>query len=242
MVKYHCTRYASFLWSDALNTYWALESWRIPILLWIKFNILCSQDHTVSIDAYGVWASKAMILSLFRRIITAYHTEFGESVFGDKYYQLRFLIRCINQPTARTFYLGPNTDFDEGGVATHSCFCFIWKYNKDKPEIHDQFFSLADIKYYFVWHIDMYQGKNAWNIDIYHREKKIPTMTNAVINVVLDSNISNYHYGERKLLLDNRYACTEIFEILGEEMNIIGGGNRKKEQTRFSRRQWMVDI
>ena len=46
-----------------------------------------------------------------------------------------------------------------------------------------------------------------------------------VINSILASNIANDHYGAYKLLLDNRYACPDLFVILFEEKKLIGYGN-----------------
>ena len=70
-------------------------------------------------------------------------------------------------------------------------------------------------------------------------------MIKAVINYFLDSNISNDHYGERKLLLHNMYACTELFVILGEEMNLIVGGTCRKKRISFlgddERSKWPKD-
>ena len=73
-----------------------------------------------------------MSLYCFRHIRYAYNTEFGESEVGDKCHQLIFLIRCINQDPARTFYLFPNSDFDEGVISARSRLCCVQKYNKDK--------------------------------------------------------------------------------------------------------------
>ena len=66
----------------------------------------------------------------------------------------------------------------------------------------------------------MYHGKNEGNFGISHREKQLPTTMKVFINDVLDSNIKNDHYGAHKLFLGNRYACTKLFEILVEDMNL----------------------
>ena len=50
-----------------------------------------------------------------------------------------------------------------------------------------------------------------------------------VINSVLDSHISNDHCGSRKILLDNRYDYPELFEIIFEEIKLIGGGTCRKK-------------
>ena len=45
----------------------------------------------------------------------------------------------------------------------------------------------------------------------------------AVINYVLGSKIANDHFGTQKQLLYNSYDCTELSEIIFEDMNLIGG-------------------
>ena len=65
-----------------------------------------------------------------------------------------------------------------------------------------------------MWHIDMYQGKDAGNIDNNQRANQLTTTTEAVINYVLYSNIANDRCGVRKIFLDNRYACPYLFPIL----------------------------
>eukprot|EP00957_Ditylum_brightwellii_P203431 15334588-Ditylum_brightwellii.AAC.2 len=62
----------------------------------------------------------------------------------------------------KSFHFGPKLAFDEGGVATQSCFCCVRQYNNDESnKFCIDFFVLADSKDYFVAHIDVYQGENA---------------------------------------------------------------------------------
>ena len=82
--------------------------------------ICCVQRYTISLEAYGGWDIKIMSISRFRNIRSAYNPKFGESAVGDKCHQLIFMFRCINQAAARNFDLGPNADFDEGGIANRS--------------------------------------------------------------------------------------------------------------------------
>ena len=78
-----------------------------------------------------------------------------------------------------------NEYFDEGGIGTRSRFFLVRKYNKNNPgKYRIGFFVFANSKYYFVWHLDVYQGKNAGNIDIHYRAKKLPKTMKAVINAV----------------------------------------------------------
>ena len=54
---------------------------------------------------------------------------------------------------------------------THICLYCVWKYNKDNLDIlRIDLFVLEDRKYYFVRHLDVYQGKNAGNTDIHHHK------------------------------------------------------------------------
>ena len=92
---------------------------------------------------------------------------------------------------------------------------------------------MDDIKYYFVFNFGVYQGDNTGNIYIRHCAEQLPKITKDVINAVLVSNITNYHYGARKIFLDNMYACSELFAILFEEMNLIGGGTCRKNRICF---------
>ena len=57
---------------------------------------------------------------------------------------------------------------------------------------------------------------------------QLPTTTKPVINAVLDSNSANDHCKSRKIFLEDRYDCTDIFAVLFEEMNLIGGGTCRK--------------
>ena len=110
----------------------------------------------VSIEAYGGWDSKVMILYHFRHIRSAYNPEFGESTVGGKCHQLLFLIQFINRASAITFVLVPNAAFDEGGIATHSRFFCVYKYNKyNQEKIRIDFFVLFNRNYYFIFHISV---------------------------------------------------------------------------------------
>ena len=56
---------------------------------------------------------------------------------------------------------------------------------------------------------------------------------NAVISDVLVSIIANDHCGECTLLLENMHACPELFTILFEEVNLIGGTTYKNSKIYF---------
>ena len=76
----------------------------------------------------------------------------------------------------KTFDLDFNASFDEGGISMQSWFCQVHQYNKDKPaKYHVNLFILVDSRDYFIYHLDVYQGANQANIDIYPSIKHLPT-------------------------------------------------------------------
>ena len=76
----------------------------------------------------------------------------------------------------------------------------------------------------------MYRGENTGHIDIHHVAKQRTTTIKAVINAILASNITNDCCGARKIFLHDRYACPDLFSIIFEEMDSIGGGTCKKNR------------
>ena len=50
----------------------------------------------------------------------------------------------------------------------------------------------------------------------------------------MDSHIANDHCRSRKILLDNRYDYPELFEIIFEEIKLIGGGTCRKKIIYFT--------
>ena len=92
----------------------------------------------------------------------------------------------FNQKAMKVFNLGDKVAFDEGGVAMRSRYCPIQMYNKDKPEkFRVDFFIMADAKYYFIYHLDVYQGKNKSNVDVHHEARRLPTTQKVVANAIL---------------------------------------------------------
>ena len=197
-------------------------------------SIQAGKNYSVQLSGYVGWAATVMSLGRFRQIRSAFHPEAGISSVGDKCHQLRFLIRSINSAAARTFDLGPRAAFDEGGIATRSRFCCVRQYNKDKPaKFRIDFFVLADSEYYFVRHIDVYQGKNAGNIDVAEQAKNLPTTMKAVVNAVIASGMANDPDGARELFFDNRYAAPELCALLQEELNVYSAGTCRANRIGF---------
>ena len=60
---------------------------------------------------------------------------------------------------------------------------------------------LADSKYYFIFHIDVYQGENTVNIDMHPSLQKLPTTQKYDANDVINSVITNYLHGSRYIYI-----------------------------------------
>ena len=128
-----------------------------------------SNTYSVNLSHYPAWAKNYFTLFRFKQIRAALHPEVGASSIGDKCHQLRFGINQLNAAARRTFVPGANLSFDEGGVASRSRMNPVRQYNKDKPDkFRVEFFILSNNTpgKYFIYHLDVYQGKNSENINI----------------------------------------------------------------------------
>ena len=115
-----------------------------------------------------------------------------------------------------------------------SCYCPVRQYNKDKPDkFRVDFFILADTKYYFIYHLDVYQGKNKANIDIDSTITHLPTTQKAVANAIIKSGIANDPHGCRHIFMDNRYAAPQLFALMSTNYNIRGCGTCKANRKGF---------
>ena len=85
-------------------------------------------------------------------------------------------------------------------------YCPVHIYNKYKTNKYRVgFFISYNDKYYFIYNIDMYKGKNKSNIDINPYLHKPPTTQKYVYNVRLKIGIANDNDGSRHLYIDNLY-------------------------------------
>ncbi|CAB9517121.1 unknown protein [Seminavis robusta] len=178
------------------------------------------------------WAQDYMSLIRFKQIRSAFHPECksmaGEG--GDKCYQLRRCINAVNLSSKSTFDAGCWCSFDEGGVACRSRFCPCRQYNKDKPDkFRVDFFILACSRTYAVLHIDVYQGRNAANINIDPSIHDLPTTQKATMNAVMAA-FGTETRGARHLALDNRYQCPELAVLLLTKCNIYSTGTCRRRR------------
>ena len=115
-----------------------------------------------------------------------------------------------------------------------SRYCPVRIYNKDKlNKFRVDFFVIADSKYNFIYHLDVYQGKNKANIDIVPIVSTLPTTQKAVANAIIKSGINNDVHGSRHIFMDNRYAAPQWFVIMLKEWNLRGVGTCKSNRKGF---------
>jgi Transposase IS4 len=161
-----------------------------------------------------------MSLNRFKQIRGTFHPEHKDLGIGkeDKCYQLQAVINKMNQASRANFAPEAHLSFDEGGIACRSRYCPVQQYNKDKPDkFRVDFFALAGSKSYVIYHIDVYQGKNACNVGIDPLAVNLPTTMKAVVNAILKSEVytgSNDSNGYRTVSLDNRYQCPQLALLL----------------------------
>ena len=199
-----------------------------------NITVSLASGYSSTLRGYNAWAKDIMSLVRFKQIRSAFRSEYHRYDVNDKCYQLRWFIRQFNYMAKKIFYLGPNASFDEGGIAMRSRFCPVRQYNKDKPaKYRVDFFILADARDYFIYHLDVYQGKNKANIDIHPSVKHLPTTQKAVANSILKSGIDNDEHGCRYLFMDNRYAAPQLFALMLTNYNIRAVGTCKANRTGF---------
>ena len=68
-----------------------------------------------------------------------------------------------------------------------------------------------DAKYYFIYHIDVYEGENIANIDIQPLLKKLSIKNNYDANDIIKSGIMNNPHGSRHLYMENQYSVPQLF-------------------------------
>ncbi len=156
-------------------------------------ELFSTPGDSTKIHGFSSWAADVMSEYRFRQIRAAFHPENGVSVVGDKCHQLRSSIKSLNEYAKRTFILGRECSFDEGGIASKSRYNPVRQYNSSKPDKYQiDFFVLVNTSrgINFIYHIDVYQGKNATNPHIAKEAWSLPTTQKAVINAVVSSGIS----------------------------------------------------
>ena len=79
------------------------------------------------------------------------------------------------------------------------------QYNKSKPDkFRVELFILACAMTFIIFHVDVYQGRNANNIDIEPEIADLPTTQKAPMNAVMKVGLHNSTDGMHHLSTDNR--------------------------------------
>jgi len=182
------------------------------------------QQHYEIVGTKGFMASidpkYRMSLNRFKQIRGAFHPEdkFLGNQKGDKCYMLRAQLNEINTRSMTNFVPEANLAFDEGGIACRSRYCPVWQYNKDKPDkFRIDFFILAGSSTRIIYDVDVYQGKNASNVNIATEFHNLPTTMKAVLNGVCPARLGHKvgdAQGYRVVSLDNRYQCPQLAWVL----------------------------
>ena len=112
------------------------------------------------------WINEHLTNKCFLQIRAAIHPEDGVSEIRDKCHQLRAAIQFLNEHAKKSCILGRELSFNEQGIASKSRYNPVRQYNSSKPDKYRiDFFVLVNTSrgINFIYHIDVYQGKNATN-------------------------------------------------------------------------------
>ena len=171
-------------------------------------EIHLDDEETISAFGTGSWASDFMDLRRYKIIRMAFHPEDRSArECGDKCYHVRHLLRQFKAAAKGSFIPGRDIAFDEGGVASRHRLNPIRMYNKNKPQkFRVDFFlcSTTEPNRYIIMHLDIYQEKNARNVDIHPEAVSLGTTMKAVVNAVCQLDLANDPKGSRIFALDNR--------------------------------------
>ena len=200
------------------------------------FSIAKNQNYII--DEMKPWAKDITTYPRFTQFLGALRGDISRPTgVEDKGFQLRPFINAVNKGAQRTFVPGRDLAFDEGGVGCRSRRCPIRQYNKDKPKkFRVDFFILACSRMYFIFHIDVYLGKNGSFINVHEEARPFPTTQRVMINAILQSKIANSPDGWRCVWMDSRYSSPLSFQMCKESFKVLCGGT-----VRMNRKGWDKD-
>ena len=89
---------------------------------------------------------------------------------------------------------------------------------------------MADATHFFIYHLEVHQGKNKANIYISPTLNRLPTTQKAVDNAIVKSQISNDKDGSRHAFVDNRHVASQLFATMLTNCNFRGSGTCKASQ------------
>ncbi|KAL3800369.1 hypothetical protein HJC23_003665 [Cyclotella cryptica] len=144
-------------------------------------------------------------LKRFLQIRAALHPEVGASDIGDKYHLLRAAIQSLNEHAKKSFILGREISFDEGGIARKSWYNPLHQYNSSKPD--------------------------KYRINFFVMAHDLPTTQKTVVNAIVLSGIANEPNGMREIYMDNRYSTPTLFVLLQEKYSILACRTTQSNRT-----------
>ncbi len=163
----------------------------------------------------------------------AFHPESRTSQEQDKCHQLTNAINHLNKAAKRTFIPRKEMSFNEGGIPSKSNYNPVRQYNNSKPDKYRiNFFILANGSsgHNFIYHIDVYQGKNKQNIGIAEDLWNLPMTQQAVTNAIFSTGLYTDPNGFCELYMDYHYSAFELFVMLTPKYKILACGTARKNR------------
>ena len=185
--------------------------------------------HTI----YGTkgFAHKYMKLWRYKQIRAALHPDDRKAASmdgSDKAFMLRHALNTLNTASLNVMYMSYNLTFDEGGTASRHRRNPIRQFNGAKPQkFRIDYFILCDSQNYFLHHVDVYQGKNASEVNIHKDVHGVPTTQKVVLNAVLQTKMHECVDGARHITMDNRYQCPQLAGLLLKRYDIYSTGTSR---------------
>jgi hypothetical protein len=148
-----------------------------------KLYISC--DEVIELRTIEMnWTYERLTYKCFLQIRAALHSEDGVLEIGNKCHKLRAAIQFLNEHAKKSFILGREILFDEGGILSNPHYNPVWQYNASKHNKNQIDFSVmvnASSGMNFIYHLGVYQGKDATNAFVAVEAHNLPTTEKAVV-------------------------------------------------------------
>jgi len=147
---------------------------------------------------------------------------------SDKAFMLRHALNTLNTAAGNVMHVSKDLTFDEGGTASRHRRNPIRQFNGAKPQkFRIDCFLLSEAHNYFIHHADVYQGKNASEVNMHREARGMPTTQKVVLNAVLQTRMHQCADGARHLVMDNRYQCPQLASLLLKRYDINSTGTSR---------------
>jgi len=182
---------------------------------------------------YGTkgFAHKYMKLWRYKQIRAALHPDDRKAASmdgSDKAFMLRHALNTLSTAAGNVMHMSKDLTFDEGGTASRHRRNPTRQFNGAKPQkFRIDYFLLSEAHNYFIHHADVYQGKNASEVNIHREAHGMPTTQKVVLNAVLQTRMHQCADGARHLVMDNRYQCPQLASLLLKRYDINSTGTSR---------------